>query len=143
MEVARKIAAKAVARQSQVGSDPSRPGKRKATVAVAAAARPSKYQAAGAGRQTYSRALVDTKIAFYPEGTSKLYLSVEEAEKLRDFVSEVLILFCSQNGITYHLTIPHSPSNNPVAERFNRTICEKARSLLITEELILGTSIII
>lgn len=50
-------------------------------------------------------------------------------------MSNDMISYWSTKGITYHLTIPNSPSNNPIAERFNRTICEKARSLLFKSKL--------
>lgn len=52
-----------------------------------------------------------------------------------EYMSNDMISYFSAKGITYHLTIPNSPSNNPIAERFNRTICEKARSLLFTTKL--------
>lgn len=39
--------------------------------------------------------------------------------------------FCSQKGITFHLTVPYNtPQQNGVAERMNRTITEKARAMI-------------
>lgn len=38
--------------------------------------------------------------------------------------------FCSQKGITFHLTVPYTPQQNGVAERMNRTITEKARAMI-------------
>ena len=37
---------------------------------------------------------------------------------------------CSLNGIVHQKTVPYSPQQNGVAERMNRTIIEKARSIL-------------
>lgn len=37
---------------------------------------------------------------------------------------------CVEKGITYHLTVPRTPQLNGVSERMNRTITEKARSMI-------------
>ena len=43
--------------------------------------------------------------------------------------------FCAANGIIHQLTAPHTPEQNGVAERMNRTIVEKARCLLFDADL--------
>ena len=47
-----------------------------------------------------------------------------------EFISTEFKDFLKKKGITQSLTTPHSPQMNGVAERFNRTIMEKARCLL-------------
>ena len=39
-------------------------------------------------------------------------------------------MFCKNNGTTYHLTVPYTPQLNGLSERMNRTITEKARTML-------------
>lgn len=41
----------------------------------------------------------------------------------------------SQGGIKHHLTAPYTPQQNDVAERYNRTIMEKVRSMLEDSQL--------
>lgn len=53
----------------------------------------------------------------------------------REYLSNEAKQFCSQNGITYHLTIPRTPHQNGVAERMIRSITEKARALLEESKL--------
>ena len=40
---------------------------------------------------------------------------------------------CTLNGIVHQNTVPYSPQQNGAAERMNRTIMEKARSMLYYE----------
>ncbi|OWY93883.1 Rve-domain-containing hypothetical protein, partial [Phytophthora megakarya] len=39
-------------------------------------------------------------------------------------------LFCAKNGIVHQLTTPYTPQQNGLAERMNRTLVERARSML-------------
>ena len=39
--------------------------------------------------------------------------------------------FCTNNKIKFEYTVPETPEQNGVAERYNRTVVETARSLLI------------
>lgn len=48
----------------------------------------------------------------------------------REYLSNEMKDFCAQRGISLHLTVPHSPQLNGVAERMNRTITERARALI-------------
>lgn len=52
-----------------------------------------------------------------------------------EYLSNAMKLFCSDNGIEYHLTAPHTPAQNGVAERMNRTIFEKVRTMMIQSKL--------
>ncbi|GMF22451.1 unnamed protein product [Phytophthora lilii] len=47
-----------------------------------------------------------------------------------EFVNKKVAELCSKNGIMHQRTVPYSPQQNGVAERMNRTIMEKARSML-------------
>jgi len=47
-----------------------------------------------------------------------------------EFCSDEFKTFCRKEGIVRHHTIPHTPQQNGVAERMNRTIISKARCML-------------
>ncbi|CAI5726240.1 unnamed protein product [Peronospora farinosa] len=47
-----------------------------------------------------------------------------------EFVNKAMDTFCQRNGIVHQKTVPYSPQQNGVAERMNRTIMEKARSMM-------------
>lgn len=47
-----------------------------------------------------------------------------------EFCGEEFNLFCRQNGIERHKTVRYTPQQNGVAERLNRTIMERTRSLI-------------
>ena len=53
----------------------------------------------------------------------------------REYLSGEMKELCKQNGITYHLTVPYTPQQNGVAERMNRTITEKARTMVYSAGL--------
>jgi hypothetical protein len=48
-----------------------------------------------------------------------------------EFLSEKFIEFCNSKGIARQLTNPETPEQNKVAERMNRTLLEKARSMCL------------
>jgi len=48
----------------------------------------------------------------------------------REYLSNEMREFCVEKGIGYHLTVPHTPKLNGVAERMIRTITENARSMI-------------
>jgi len=103
------------------------------------------------GGSSYYFALIDdysrkTWVYFLREksqafGKFKEWLAMVEAEtgrklkKLRtdrggEFLSGEFTTFCKERGIKRQLTNPHTPQQNGVAERKNRTIMEMARSML-------------
>lgn len=50
-------------------------------------------------------------------------------------MSREFSLFCTKLGIKHELTAPYSPQQNGVAERKNRTLIEKAKSMLSASKL--------
>ena len=55
-----------------------------------------------------------------------------------EYVSKAFVDFCDSKGIKRELTAPYNPSQNGVAERVNRTIQEKVRSMLSNADLTQG-----
>ena len=47
-----------------------------------------------------------------------------------EYVSQEFETYLKSKGIRHELTVPHSPQQNRVAERMNRTLMESARSML-------------
>nr|CAI72292.1 putative polyprotein [Phytophthora infestans] len=47
-----------------------------------------------------------------------------------EFVNKTVLELCKRNGIVHQRSVPYSPQQNGVSERMNRTIMEKARSML-------------
>jgi len=52
-----------------------------------------------------------------------------------EFVLEQFNEFCRKIGIKRHKTVPHTPQQNGLAERMNRTILEKVRCMLLSAGL--------
>lgn len=48
----------------------------------------------------------------------------------KEYISNEAKAYCAEKGIQYHLTVPHTPQQNSIAERMNRTLVEKARSMI-------------
>lgn len=48
-----------------------------------------------------------------------------------EYISNELKAYCKEKGIELSYTVPHHPEMNPIAERLNRTLEEKARTMLI------------
>jgi transposase InsO family protein len=53
----------------------------------------------------------------------------------KELVNEKLKKLAAEEGIIIETTAPYSPSQNGVAERFNRTLLELARAMLIAKNL--------
>lgn len=53
----------------------------------------------------------------------------------REYLSKEMKRYFQEKGISFEFTIRYTPEQNGVAERLNRTICEKARCLLLNSEL--------
>lgn len=73
-------------------------------------------------------------IAFV-ERQSGYKLRIRRTNRGGEHVSREFSLFCSKLGIKHELTTPYSPQQNGVAERKNRTLTEKARSMLKASKL--------
>ncbi len=48
-----------------------------------------------------------------------------------EFINKVMEDYCNEHGISLHTTAPYTPEQNGVAERRNRTIITRARSLML------------
>lgn len=52
------------------------------------------------------------------------------ADNRGEYTLKKFVVYCLSNGIRHKKTIPRTPQRNCVAERMNRTIVEKVRSML-------------
>lgn len=48
----------------------------------------------------------------------------------REYLPNEMKDYCVEKGISYHLTVPHTPQFNGVSERIVRTVIERARSMI-------------
>lgn len=62
-------------------------------------------------------------------------LKVLRTDNGLEFVSEQFNEFCRKIGIKRHKTIPHTPQQNGLAKRMNRTILERVRCMLLSAGL--------
>ena len=53
----------------------------------------------------------------------------------REYINDNLVSWCRNEGIEMQRTAPYSPQQNGTAERFNRTLMELARAMLIARKL--------
>lgn len=60
----------------------------------------------------------------------KLKISRLRVDNGGEYSSNDFKSFCCQNGIQLEYTIPYTPQQNGVSERFNRSLVEKARSMI-------------
>lgn len=51
----------------------------------------------------------------------------------REYVNHSFRAFLKEKGIKHQTTVPYNPEQNGVAERTNRTIVERARSMLLEQ----------
>jgi len=49
-----------------------------------------------------------------------------------EYVDGDFLTFCKHEGITRQFTVPHTPQQNGVTERMNRTLLDRTRSMLRT-----------
>lgn len=52
-----------------------------------------------------------------------------------EYLSKEFDVFCKENGIKRHRTVPANPQQNGIAERFNRTLLERVRCMLLSSGL--------
>lgn len=62
-------------------------------------------------------------------------ISVLRADNGGEYRSEQFKAYCARKGIQLNCIVPYSPEQNGVAERFNRIIIERARTLIISAGL--------
>jgi len=65
-------------------------------------------------------------------GTYPRYMQFDNG---KEFVNQRIKNCAAKNGIEIETTAPYSPSQNGVAERYNRTLLELARAMLISKNL--------
>lgn len=53
----------------------------------------------------------------------------------REYLSKVFQSFLKENGIVHQKTVPYNSEQNGIAERFNRTLIERAKSILFDAKL--------
>lgn len=58
-----------------------------------------------------------------------------KADNGGEYISNEFRVFCKEKGIEMDYTVPHNPEMNSVAERLNRTLVEKARTMLAASGL--------
>lgn len=59
------------------------------------------------------------------------------ADNGREYVSQRMETILKNSGIQHQLTVPYSPQQNGLAERMNRTLVEKARSMIVAADLLI------
>lgn len=62
-------------------------------------------------------------------------IKVLRSDNGREFVNGRMRSFMEERGIDHQTTAPHTPEQNGVAERKNRTLAESARSMLFAKDL--------
>lgn len=62
-------------------------------------------------------------------------IKVLRSDNGTEFVNNNFDTYLKQHGIVRQLTVPYTPQQNGVAERFNRTLVEMARSMLVASNL--------
>jgi hypothetical protein len=75
-----------------------------------------------------SKCIKDFKI--FAENQLERKMKVLRSDNGKEYVNNELKAYLESTGVRHQLTIPYTPQQNGVAERTNRTIVEKARSLL-------------
>ena len=56
-------------------------------------------------------------------------------DKGREYLTNEFLTWCANKGIIIETTAPYSPSQNGVAERFNRTLIELSRAMIIAHNV--------
>lgn len=62
-------------------------------------------------------------------------MSILRCDNGGEYISNELKHFCSVIGIVVDYTVPYTPEQNGLAERLNRTLVERTRSLLLQSNL--------
>ena len=76
-------------------------------------------------------------LAWAENQTSERVLALH-SDRGGEYLSSAVRSILDEKGIEHKLTMPHSPQQNGVAERWNRTILDKARALIHSAGLSLG-----
>lgn len=71
----------------------------------------------------------------WAENQTKKSIKTFRSDGGKEYVNQRMSDFLRKNGITHQTTVPHTPQQNGVSERVNRSIVEKARCLLFESGL--------
>ncbi|KAG8473450.1 hypothetical protein CXB51_035780 [Gossypium anomalum] len=87
-----------------------------------------------------SRGGANYMLTFIDDFSRKVWAREKQIKYLRtdnglEFCSDEFNRLCKSEGIVRHLTVRHTPQQNGVAERMNRTIMEKVRCMLSNSNL--------
>ena len=78
------------------------------------------------------RGLADGRVIYFVKHTQKVLMKkVDTIRKDNQFATLAFMDFCIPEGIVYETSVPYESYENRVAERWQRTISAKARTLLI------------
>lgn len=66
----------------------------------------------------------------YVEKETNLKIKMIRTDNDREYVNKHFQTFLQERGIVYQTSVPHSPQQNGVAERANRTSVEAGRCML-------------
>lgn len=69
------------------------------------------------------------------ERQSSHKLNILRTDKEGEYISSQFKMFCQNHGIKHEFTAPYSPQENGVAERKNKTLVERAKSMLNSKHL--------
>lgn len=53
----------------------------------------------------------------------------------REYINHEMDTLCKESGLTHQVTAPHTPQQNPISERGNRTSVKKARTMIAQSSL--------
>ena len=56
-------------------------------------------------------------------------------DKEREYLTNEILTWCANKGVIIETTAPYSPSQNGVAEQFNRTLIELSQAMIIAHKL--------
>src|SRR6267154_6639914 len=78
------------------------------------------------------------KFLAWAENQTSEWMSALHSNHGGEYLLGAVKAILDQKGIEHRLTMPHSPQQNGIAERWNRTLLDKARALLHSAGLTLG-----
>ena len=97
----------------------------------------------GRARRTMIYCMKEKSKAFTKFKQYKSFIEVQTGRKLKilridgggEYISKEFKKYLLDNGIQLQVTAPHSPSQNGIAERLNRTLVEHGRAMIVSHGL--------
>ena len=71
----------------------------------------------------------------WAENITERKIKILRTDGGREYINTVLDEYLKENGIEHQHTVPYTPQQNGVAERFNRTVIERTRAILHSQGL--------